>query len=263
MTLTDSRDLTDNTLDTIQLITEYDRVQMETSKYTEHHSYDLENDIDPDNNFLLEVNENCSYYTNEQFNHNITNEGNTSIIHLNSRSLNKNFKDIKDYLHTFSQPFNIIAISETWMNSGDVEDFEMDGYELVYVNRKNKAGGGVAIYVDNGLKFKVLDDMTTVVDNLFECLTIEVCMERGRNIIISCIYRAPGTSIDVFTEYVESMLVSKNNKTIFICGDFNIDLLNPNKVKAIDDCIDTMYSMSLFPKITRPRPSYNTLSYSN
>lgn len=215
MTLTIPRDQTDSIPDKIQLIGQYDRVEMETAQYTDYHTHDLEHDIDPENNFLLEVNENCRYYTDVQFNQTIVNEGNISIIHFNSRSLNKNFKDIKDYLHTLSQPFNVIAISETWINSGEVEDFEMDGYELLHINRKNKSGGGVAIYVDNGLKCKVLEEMTTVVDNLLECLTIELCMEKSRNIIISCIYRAPGTSIEVFTEWIECMFASKSNKDVF------------------------------------------------
>lgn len=70
----------------------------------------------------------------------------------------------------------------------------------------NKGGGGVVIYVDNILRFKILDDMTIVVDKLFECLTM--CMEKSKNIIISCIYRAPGTSIESFTEFI-----SKNYQT--------------------------------------------------
>ena len=43
-----------------------------------------------------------------------------------------------------------------------------------------------------------------------------------------------------------------NSKIVFICGDFNIDLLNPNKHNITDEFVNTMYSMSLIPKITRP-----------
>lgn len=48
------------------------------------------------------------------------------------------------------------------------------------------------------------------------------------------------------------MYSKKNKKVIFICGDLNIDLLNPNMHKMTDDFINTMYSRSLCPKITRP-----------
>ncbi len=49
---------------------------------------------------------------------------------------------------------------------------------------------------------------------------------------------------------MEEVFSKISHKTILICGDFNIDLLNPNKVN--DDFINTIYSMNLYPKITRP-----------
>lgn len=53
--------------------------------------------------------------------------------------------------------------------------FERDGYELRSNNRQNKGGGGLAICVDKTLKFKVLENMTAVVDNILECIIIEIC----------------------------------------------------------------------------------------
>ena len=131
-------------------------------------------------------------------------------------------------------------------------DFELEGYELNCVNRKNKSGGGVAMYVDNNLNYIVVENMTTVIDNLLECITIEICEEKNKNVIISCIYRAPGSSTEAFKDWIGEMFSKTNQKVVFICGDFNIDLLNPNKHKMTDEFINTMYSMSLYPKITRP-----------
>ncbi len=89
-----------------------------------------------------------------------------------------NFSNIKDYLSKFTKPFKIIAISEMWINDDKGMDFELDGYELNYINRKNKSGGGVAIYVDKDLNYRVVGNMSTAVDNLFECITIEICREK-------------------------------------------------------------------------------------
>lgn len=130
--------------------------------------------------------------------------------------------------------------------------FELEGYELNCTNRKNKSVGGVAVYVDKTLNYKVVECMTTVIDNLLECITIEICKEKKKNVIISCIYRAPGTCLEVFKDLIEGFFSRTNQKVIFICGDFNIDLLNPTKHKMTDEFINTMYSMSLYPKITRP-----------
>lgn len=63
----------------------------------------------------------------------------------------------------------------------------------------------------------------------------------------------PGSSIDTFTDWMEGMFSKINNKAIFICGDVNINLFNPNKHNTTDEFINTMYSLSLFLKITRPR----------
>lgn len=41
-------------------------------------------------------------------------------------------------------------------------------------------------------------------------------------------------------------------KIIYICGDFNINLLNSEKHPETDDFLSTMYSMSLYPSITKP-----------
>lgn len=94
--------------------------------------------------------------------------------------------------------------------------------------------------------------MSTVIDNVLECITIEICKEKTKNVIISCIYRAPGSSIEIFKDWMEEIFSKVIHKTVFICGDFNIDLLNPNNHSMTEEFINTMYSMSLYPKITRP-----------
>lgn len=54
-------------------------------------------------------------------------------------------------------------------------NFELESNEL---RNMSKGGGGVALYVDKNLKFRVLESMTTVVNNVLECVTIEICKEK-------------------------------------------------------------------------------------
>lgn len=57
---------------------------------------------------------------------------------------------------------------------------------------------------------------------------------------------------------VSSFFPQQSNSQIQSCGDFNTDLLNPQKHKTIDDFINTMCNLSLFPKILRPtRVTFN------
>ncbi|XP_061127169.1 uncharacterized protein LOC133147269 [Syngnathus typhle] len=108
------------------------------------------------------------------------------------------------------------------------------------------------IYVEKTLNVRVIRDMSMVVNNILECITIEILKERKKNVIIRCIYRTPGSSIELFTEWMEEVFSKVSCKTIFISGDFNIDLLNPNKHKLTEHFVNTIYSMNLYPKITRP-----------
>ncbi len=56
-------------------------------------------------------------------------------------------------------------------------DFEIEGYEMT-CNRENKTRGGVALFVDKNLNYKVVENLSTVVDYLLECVTIELLTEK-------------------------------------------------------------------------------------
>ena len=57
--------------DTTQRIPDHVKLELNTFQYTDHNLLDIENDIDPDNNFFSNINDNCCYYTDEQYNQNI------------------------------------------------------------------------------------------------------------------------------------------------------------------------------------------------
>ena len=153
----------------------------------------------------------------------------------------------------FKQRFKVIALSETWMKENRGSDFYLEGYELYHNNRINKRGGGVALFVNSDLRCKVVENMTTTIDDLMECLTLEIELEGKRNIVIMCVYRTPGTNIDMFKDNLEELMNKLNeNKTCLICGDTNIDLINVLKHRATSDFLDTLYSRGFYPLISKP-----------
>lgn len=133
----------------------------------------MDDSIDPDNYLFNSINNDCRYYADEQYN-NINKDKQLSIIHINCRSLYANFTNIKDYLTQFKQLFDIIAMSETWINTERGLDFELEGYGLTHGDQQNKGGGDVAIYVHKNINFRILDNMTTTANNLPECVTVEL-----------------------------------------------------------------------------------------
>lgn len=137
------------------------------------------------------------------------------MIHFNSSSLYNNFSKI-NYLQQLKRKFTIIAISEIWLSDGkDLQD-GLEGCEMFWQSRGNKRGGGVALFVMSA--FKVIGDMTIVIGNLMECITIEIEVECSKN-IFSCIYKTPGPRIDQFKKKISELYENHNDKTILVCGD--------------------------------------------
>lgn len=218
----------------------------------EYKMYDYENDVDPES-YVFNQPDTCRYFTDNEFNDNVKLNDTFSLIHFNCRSLYANFEKINEYLSSIKGKFKLIALSETWLSKDKGADMYIEGYELHHVNRGNKKGGGVALYVDSDLKCKPVKLMTSAIDDLMECLTVEIEMENGKNIVVTCVYRTPSSNIEIFKDKLEELMDRLNEKKIFImCGDFNIDLLNISKHKATSDFLDGLYSRGLYPLITRP-----------
>ena len=151
-----------------------------------------------------------------------------SIIHFNARSLNANFVKMYDYLNGLSLNFDIIAISETWIQSDYITKFQINGYELFSVRRKTNGGGGVVLYVKQDIQCQLLTEKSVSIEGILECVTVAIQVNKpiSKTCVISCIYRTPGSNIDMFIDTINTIFSdSKYNSSLFVCGDFNIDLL--------------------------------------
>ena len=50
-------------------------------------------------------------------------------------------------------------------------------------------------------------------------------LKKHKKITVSCVYRTPGSDLDLFCESIEHIFTDvMPRKSMFICGDFNIDL---------------------------------------
>ena len=72
-----------------------------------------------------------------------------------------------------------------------------------------------------------------------------------QNVIVSSIYRQPNSKIDYFTILIDSMFRSIKG-ILFLCGDFNINLLDYKLNNHTQHFVDLLFSLSLFPLINRP-----------
>ena len=67
-------------------------------------------------------------------------------------------------------------------------------------------------------------------------------------------YRHPNTDVKTFNDYVNQTMqkISKENKLIFLMGDFNVNLLNYESHDETNEFINTMVSHYLLPHILHP-----------
>jgi hypothetical protein len=202
-------------------------------------------------------NENCNYYYSDTFN-NLTkhiNENKLNLIHFNSRSLNKNIDNITDYLKTLNHKFPIIAFSETWLNDNNSSPSlnNIDGYSIAHCHRNFKRGGGVALYISNDLNFKIRHDLNLKDSDEYESVFVEI-ESHPKNTIVGVIYRPPDRSPQSFIHNLSNSVNLINNEKLpsFICGDFNINLLNTSTHQESNEFLNIMYSGNFYPLVTKP-----------
>ena len=82
------------------------------------------------------------------------------VLYTNCRSLN-NWKldELTLYAHTHKP--HIICQTETWIDDTKEQSTNIDGYNSYFCNRKNRIGGGVAIFIDESFTTKVIASHST------------------------------------------------------------------------------------------------------
>ena len=209
--------------------------------------------IDPDVNFLNETKLQCGYYTNEEFNVRYNSIKGLLIIHFNARSLKCNVESISNFLDTLDVVADVIAVSETWLRPhDDIHDVSMSGYNMYNTYRTTGLGGGTSLFVRDSLNVKEVPSYTKCINNVCECTTIEIVMDKGKNIVVGCFYRAPSSSIPEFCDELDLFLHEFGKKNLYVCGDFNIDLVCYDTNRDVKTFVDVLYSHSVYPTITRP-----------
>ncbi len=87
----------------------------------------------------------------------------------------------------------------------------------------------MALFVDEGFTHQLVDSMSVVINDVMECITVEINIEKMKNVLVSCVYRKPCSNIDTFMVNMERLFTTTEQKVKYVGGDFNIDLLNSNK----------------------------------
>ena len=180
-----------------------------------------------------------------------------SLLHMNARSLNKNIENFKTLLSEINHEFKIMAITESWLCNEDFignSNFDIPNYSKISFERAlDKSGGGICAYIHNSVPVKPRNDIsnsTKDIENLF----LECVNTNGKNTLVGIFYRPPKGDPKKFTDEIQKIYanISKENKKITILGDFNMDCLNSQQDKSIEDFYQNIFNNGMVPVINKP-----------
>ena len=81
----------------------------------------------------------CKEYGQKSFNEEFCNYKTISLIHINIRSTKRNLNVLKTYLSTIKHEFSSIGLSETWLNSINIDLYnDIPKYNYEHYIRTNK-----------------------------------------------------------------------------------------------------------------------------
>ena len=214
---------------------------------------------DPDINFFNYKSETVDtpYFSADEFNSSSDKllKNSFSVLHINIRSLNKNFEKLREYLSLVKRDFIVVALTETWCNDEKATQnslLQLPNYTPIHQIRNNgQRGGGVVLYVHNSLNFKILKKQSTNSNDL-ECACIEIVRKNAKNIIVSCIYRPPRRDSHKFLEDIKTLICKNQEKPLFLLGDLNINSLDYSINTNVRDFFNLIFQNGIFPLINRP-----------
>ena len=175
------------------------------------------------------------------------------VLHVNIRSLPKNFDSLTLLINNLSIKPHIILISETWLDPSLSRSYNLDNYHLETSSHPEFRGKGAAIYIRKSLAYGRRGDLESNTQQ-FQSVFVEFKGACNKIVIIGTIYRSPSFSPLEFIEYLDPTLekVNDEHKLCVIGGDFNIDILKHNSMDTCSNFIYSLASAGFFPCISLP-----------
>ena len=102
---------------------------------------------------------------------------------------------------------------------------------------------GTLLYNSNNLSYNTRNDLCIYKSSELGSTFIGILSPKKRNVIMGCIYRHLHMDLNEFNDYYIINLLnklSKENKTVFLLSDFNIDLLNYHQHPLTNEFLDSL-----------------------
>ncbi len=93
-----------------------------------------------------------------------------TAMHINIHSIPAKFDQLKNIITEFCEAnisLDFILLCETFLADNNARLYEIPGYNFVLKNRQLNRRGGVAIYIKEGIRFNIRNDLATNYDSEF------------------------------------------------------------------------------------------------
>ena len=162
-----------------------------------------------------------------------------NFIHINPGSLKPHLGELR--LIVQNTAVHAIAVSETWFSEKTNNNLvAINDFSLFRHDRLNKRGGGVAIYLRNGIKSRIIGKSHA--NAKVEFLFLEIDNRSGTKLCFGVVYNPPSNPLTTTLKNILSSVSSKYPHVI-VLGDFNLNL--QLKSRAILRFKDFLQSKSL------------------
>lgn len=153
-----------------------------------------------------------------------------TIVSVNIRSMRKYWEEFKFLAESAAGFVDVFVLTEINVSQACLNTFTLQGFSAHFVTRSGRRGGGIALFVnDNCEAFSV--DVSIV---HAESMMVKVC-KRSFSVHILSVYRPPSCSLSRFLVELDETLRQWSSVDQFcLIGDFNINILCPEKVSVCD-----------------------------
>lgn len=178
-----------------------------------------------------------------------------SVLHLNIRSIKKNFDRFSLLLAQINTQCDIIALTECWLQKSPYIP-SLTGYESYHTNRRINQNSGIVLYIRKGLNCSVRELASFSDANCFVCGV-------GAELALIFIYRSPSIyNIDDFLNSLNDILSTLNSiPFIGVVGDVNINIADNDPDQRSDRYLNLTASYGILPAHTLPTRGENCLDH--
>ena len=169
------------------------------------------------------------------------------ILHLNIRSIKKNFSLFVSYLEQIAFKFHVIVLTETWLLEPKLNSYQLPNYNAYSTTSVGKRGG-IRAFIRDNITAQPIDILH---GDTFQSLNLTVKLPSLGNIFLGAIYKSPNTSNLNFNDDFERTYSERfhaSQKVIYV-GDFNLDLFQHENTQ-INKFLNIMRSFNCSPFIT-------------